>query len=358
MRDKNSMGELWFLAEHVFWAVIWMVEYKFLFFRSISGLELTESRRILWAMVIGCSAWGICRQRERHRNMYSVMCNLVTAFGMYTVIAYMPVRPVLIRAFLVGTGILAILYVALIQLQPVRTNSASRRRKIRLFRLEQSIAAVHNTVAVGMTALLLTFFLPLVFGSTLLNADVAPTNALESGAQEPESYIQTLLLLQEEEWQTLTVKQKLDVLQTVANLEQSYLGLPNELNVSAENTEENVSGYYRDDTHQIVVSLDDLLQRSAGYVLDTVCHEAYHSYQHRLTELYAAVPEESRRLQVFRSVESYAREFGTYEDGQEDFDAYYSQACETDARDYAEKRVSDYEGEIWLYLTQTEEEAE
>ena len=58
----------------------------------------------------------------------------------------------------------------------------------------------------------------------------------------------TILLLQEDEWEKLSAQERLDVLQTVANIEQRYLGLPNELNVGVANLDADILGYYTDQT--------------------------------------------------------------------------------------------------------------
>ena len=91
-------------------------------------------------------------------------------------------------------------------------------------------------------------------------------------------------MLQEDEWEKLSAQERLDVLQAVANIEQRYLGLPNELNVGVANLDADILGYYTDKTHEIIVSADSLLYDSPWEVLDTICHEAYHSYQYRLVE--------------------------------------------------------------------------
>lgn len=156
--------------------------------------------------------------------------------------------------------------------------------------------------------------------------------------------------LQEDIWCLLPVQERLDVLQTAANMEQKYLGLSNELNVGAANLEEGVMGCYIENTHEIIIDLDSLMNDTSWEVLDTVCHEAYHNYQHCLVEVFNAAEENSKGLRIFNSVRSYASEFDNYINGKEDFCGYYTQDCETDARAYAEEVVRYYYRKINEYV--------
>ena len=70
-----------------------------------------------------------------------------------------------------------------------------------------------------------------------------------------------LLFLQDEKWSQLNTQEKLDVMQSVANIESHYLGLPNELNVSVVNLENGTLGSYVDGIHTIYISLPLVMTR-------------------------------------------------------------------------------------------------
>ena len=193
-----------------------------------------------------------------------------------------------------------------------------------------------------------------LFGSSLLKSDVRPAAKANLSEQTIANNMDTILLLQEDEWAKLSAQERLNVLQTVANIEQRYLGLPNELNVGVANMDADTLGYYTDKTHEIIVSADSLLYDSPWEVLDTICHEAYHSYQYRLVEALNSADESSKNLRIFRKAYTYADEFASYKDGSADFCGYYTQDCESDARDYAEDAVSDYYWRIMDYLEEGE----
>lgn len=156
--------------------------------------------------------------------------------------------------------------------------------------------------------------------------------------------------MQDKYWEALTVQERLDVLQTVANIEQRYLGLPIELNVGAANLNAGNLGYYSDETHEIVINMDGLLFDSSLEVLDTVCHESFHSYQYCMIEALNCLDERIGNLRIFQKAHVYAYEFENYINGETDLYNYYYQNCKSDARDYAEEAVHEYYNRINSYL--------
>ena len=138
-------------------------------------------------------------------------------------------------------------------------------------------------------------------------------------------------------------------MQIVANNEKQKLGLPNELIVGAGNiADECMLGYYSDGIREIVINVDVLESEGAWEALETVCHEAYHSYEYRMVDLYCNADDDLKGLSVFEAAAVYADELSDYSDSTVDYDAYYSQLCESDAREYASETV----GEYYLLLTE------
>lgn len=100
----------------------------------------------------------------------------------------------------------------------------------------------------------------------------------------------------------------------------------------------------------ITINIDHLEVDPAHDILDSLCHEARHAYQHRLCDVYDSVSEEQRELLVFYNVQMYKQEFSNYVNGKEDAFGYYYQWCESDARAYAREAVIDYYSKIETYL--------
>lgn len=163
--------------------------------------------------------------------------------------------------------------------------------------------------------------------------------------------IDTVSNLLQDRWDTLDLNEKANTLQTVANIEASYLGLPHELNVKIDTLRESTIAQYDDRTHTITVSITYLESMPAEEMLDSICHESYHAYQHRLIDAYNSVDVEYRDLLTFYFVPIYEEEFQNYVDGKDDDLAYYFQMCEMKARDYAEESVIDYYEKIEMYTS-------
>lgn len=139
-------------------------------------------------------------------------------------------------------------------------------------------------------------------------------------------------------------------MQTVANIEAYYLGLPNELNVSVANLRENILGSYSDATHTIYISLSHLENDAVHEILNTCCHEAFHAYQYRFIDAYKSTDKNVKSLRLYKKAISYLQEFDNYIDGNKDFCGYYEQVCETDARNYASNAINKYYNKINEYL--------
>ena len=350
--NNNSIGKIGFITEHIFWAALSWIWYKNILFRCIPDHSLTESRTILLSVIFISCIVGIIFQMGNDRNGISVIFNLVFAYGIYTVIAYMNIRFRLIAICLVISAGLSIGYTVLILSR--RINNQKRRYRIILKRAIQASVVSKKLISSGLAIIMVITGVNALFGSSILKSDVRPSTLNNLSDQTISNNIDKVLLLQDDIWAELTVLERLNVLQTIANIEQRYLGLPNELNVCAANLDEGTLGYYSDNTHEIVISMDSLLYDSPWDVLDTVCHEAYHSYQHRLVEALYGADDNSRNLKLFRKAYSYANEFENYINGEIDFCSYYFQDCEYDAREYAESAVKDYYRRIKTYLEEGE----
>ena len=348
MRDRNTLGKGAFIGEHIFWAALTWIWYKKLLFRCIPSRSLSLSRMVLLASVVLFCLIGIAFQIRRRRNSIEVFFNLALGYGAYAILTYWDIHKRLIVTCLVAAAILSAAYALRILGRKI---APGKPRAVILRRRAGQVAAISKKcVGLGLTAVLAVTGVGVLFGSSLVKSDVRPATNSNLSEQTIANNIETVVLLRDSDWETLSVKARLDVLQTIANIEQRYLGLPHELNVGAANLDEGTLGYYSDPTHEIIISMESLLYDSSLDVLDTLCHEAYHSYQHRLVDAMRGVDEAEQSLMVFRKAQTYADEFSDYENGEADFCSYFEQDCESDARDYASSAVIDYCRHIISYL--------
>lgn len=350
MQKKNTMGKIKFVLEHVLWAVIAMIWYKNIFFRCLGNMTLTQSRLVLWGLIVAGVTAGILLNWKRRRCGISVVADLLVPYGAYTVFTYLPIRAIFIETIIAVGLIASVIFTIMIMGRKI-LNTANHTRIIGR-RVQHSMRCTQTCMALSMAVIMLTLGIGGVFGSAIMWATPEKTSGNSSTpyATNISNNMETVLKLQEDVWNDLTVQERLNVLQTIADIERNYLGISNELNVGTANLSEELLGYYDDRTHEVIISMDSLLYDDVYEVLDTLCHEVYHSYQHRLVDAYVAADTQTQNLRVFKNASYYLEEFSDYKSGTEDFCSYYAQECESDAREYAESSVLDYYYRIYEYL--------
>lgn len=347
MKDKSSMG----LGEYFFYCMVYMgismVWYKNLLFRCLQGRTYSESKIVLWVMIgfsIVICAFFLYR---RMRTGWTVAISLVVPFGLYTVFAYMKTFSNWIPIFLISAVVLSVAYSAYLLTRKIKSHRY--KSKIIKFRIQRCCKMFLSISTAVLVIIMTTIAVRGMFGDNIMTSSVSATNKCDP-PQTISNNIDKVLLLQEEEWEKLTTQKRLDVLQTIANVEAHYLGLPNELNVGVSNLKENTLASYDDRTHTISFDLDHIENDSVYEVLNSCCHEARHSFQHRLVDLYNIIDEDYKELGIFQSVPQYDQEFNGSINSDNDIYSYYEQHCEIDARNYADDAVDDYYNKINDYI--------
>lgn len=349
MKDTSTTTRREFLLDSVLYgAVLWWL-YRKLLFRCLPGRTYAESILLLLKALVGTMLLGNFVLFRRHRTGLALVSCLILPFGTYTLAAYWRTINKIYLLPLAIAGVFSVSCMLLLLCQKIRCSE--HRWRILYGRLCQSIWLSCEFMALGMLSLLLVFFAWAIFRSALVESSVEAVSGINEEAYEQtmEEQMEILMQLNEEKWKKLSTLKKINTLQVVANLEAYTLGLPNELNVRASNLEGAVTALYSEATHGIVIDLDHLENDPVETVLRSIFHEAYHSYQNRMVDLYETVPPEMKRLQIFQNAAAYEKEFLHYEEGEENFEAYYEQKCETDARNYAEETVKKYYGKILQY---------
>lgn len=346
--NTESFGE--YIWDNLFYAAVGFIYYKNLLFRCIDGLSYDQSRVVLISIILITGSLGIIVNIDWNRNGSSTFANIVLPFGVYTVFTYMPVNK---RTFLIVSAcasVVSALHAILIMCR--RIKNKKRACSILRNRIRNVLSRTHFYFATGLACAMFLVGVGPLIGSSILQPTVVATTYKETDEQTIDRNINSVLLLRGDAWKDLSVPERLDVLQTVANIERRYLGIPHELNVGVANIGEYVLGYYDNNTHEIIISLDSLMTDPPEEVLNTVCHEAYHGYQHCIVSALESTSAESRNLILFRDARIYAEEFCNYKSGSHGFSDYYYQDCEIDARKYAEEAVTDYYRRIEEFITE------
>lgn len=335
MNNINKQTKREYFFNNIIYAVLVFIWYKASLLRSVPGLTRADSVLLLWGMIIISLTIGIITRWRKRRNNLSVFTNIFLPFGLYTLITYRKTLPVLCTIAVVLSVLLCLVYSYIIMSRTIR----SRRHKgqILIKRAGYCLMGAKSIIALGLSAIVIFLGANALLGNSLIKPNtpaVYPSSYEESYENADTTFIYKF---EDPLWQELSTKEKANSLQKLANMQAQRLGLNHELNISLKALEDNLCGAYSDSDHTIYLNIaiiDDAFE-----TLDTVFHESYHAYQHRLCDAYDSVDEASRNLDIFRNVKYYKAEFENYTDGDEDFSAYYCQKCESTAREYAEDNV-------------------
>lgn len=342
MKRNNTLTKSEFFLEHLFWVVVTWLLYKNILFRCVENYSFTESK-IIFLLVLGMACIpGILCNLKKDRNDFSVFFNIVTGYGLYTVLTYFQIqRNLIITVLSITVSISIITGCYIMQRQIKRRNYF---RKTIRSAIVTIVGATQRIIGLGFLVILIVAGGNFLFGSSIIQSSVKPSDTADIYDQLLSESEETIILLDENIWPSLTVQEKAGALQIIANLERSYLGISNELNVCVANLEEEgLWGYYDDSTHEIVIDMDLLLNGSAQDALQCLVHEAFHSFEHRMVDLYKEIDSSNKNFWIFRKAKIYAEEFRYYNNGENSYSDYYEQHCESDARDFAEERVKFYE---------------
>lgn len=307
------------------------------------SVEMTST--ILMVVTSALLLIGVHMQWKNARNFYSLFLNTAAVSGVYVSIMYFPFRRNEITGILIGSLLIWCTYACFVIL---------KKRMIKLQKMRQILLGAYLIFAMA------SFFIVTLeevddFQDKILlvsTNDVITEDNREY--QTIESHKDILMNLDEEIWRNMTPQARLNLLQIIANIEQKSLGIVTNARVSTANLSRFYYGFYRDQTEEIVVTADLLMAESPKEVISTLCHEVYHTYQYKLVDFYEALDEGGRQLRLFDRAERYGYEFEHYNSGREDMEAYRRQACETDARAYAENAVMQYMSMMHFYKLEEE----
>ncbi len=341
MKNKNTMSLRRFVWENIYWGIILMIWYQNLMFVCFPDLTYNESKILSWVMLFASALIGCILTFKKRRNYISVLVNVLLALEIYSIFGYYRYFKTEILILVAVTSVLIIIFAVLV----FSTKIKNRKNRISIFknRVSHVFLGTRTIFAFCIAILLVPFGIKTTLGYSIFQPLEPAVNYSCSEEYTIANNADEVVKLEEDVWMTLTFQEKLDLMQTIANIERNYLGISHELNVEAATLDDSTHGYYDDSRHLIVLNITHLENDSSYEVLDTLCHEAYHAYQHRQLDAFNQLDDDSRNLLMFYDVQKYKEEFeGGYIDGDEDFSAYYLQISEWEAREYAEEAVNDY----------------
>lgn len=151
-----------------------------------------------------------------------------------------------------------------------------------------------------------------------------------------------------ENWSQLTIEEKVDALQGIAYLEAERLNIDNVF-VHAEVTEDVRIGYHISNTRDIFIDLTREVHQDPMECIHTILHECRHVYQNDcINSMNWADPQVQSGI-YFEDVREWRYNLENYHSATDDYEWYYRQAVEKDAREYADRAIAIYESIMMQY---------
>ncbi len=352
MVRNNSMGILKFIILHIFWGLVCLAGYRRILFHCFGSLSSEKSMLMLCGIVAAAGFAGIYLEKRNARNWVSIFLNLSIGYGFYTILACYGMMKIFITVCLALAIFLTCQYAYCVL--GMDNWDMDEEYRIPQIRLAQIACVAQISAGLGMALIMAVLSINVLTGAVVMDDGTAEAFQERAAGWTIASNMETILKLQPDIWDSMEDEEKLEVLQTAANIEQYSLGIPDHITVMVTDLEECTLGCYVQEGNVIYIDTEYFNDGWSWDVLNSVCHEAYHCYQYCLVDVLGQVDTGSKNLQMFSRVSAYAYEFNHYISGSEDYESYYSQKCEIDAREYAEEAAYKYYEMVYDYLYETE----
>ena len=341
MMDDREFAIACSIMDSLWTAGIFLAVYMALIFENIPGFDYWTSLKVFcW----GCGAMTLILifVNAGRKTFLRKVFNITMPLGIYTVITYFEHSK---KVFAV-LGIVALVALVLYGLLIFTARIKNKRRKTRIIakRIRKFLKGGDFVVNILMTVIVVGICARVFVTGFAFSSPTESVKSFEEAKQHTvEKHMEKLSLLAEDEWEKLTISEKLDVLQTVVNIEVNRLGCDTNIRVGASSQRQDIFGNYNKKKKTITVDRDHLMGSTPSEVLCTVLHECRHAYQERLVAAYDSADEIYKNLAIFKEAAEFKDGFENY--GSRD---YYSNPIEADARTYSRLMTREYLESIGL----------
>lgn len=249
------------------------------------------------------------------------------------------------------TGTVILICVIFIRIYEVKKSKKKIRKKKELLKSFQIVTSTICIFAIAMsapTAFETSKLLPLnaVDESKIISSSIEATN--NAGTKENsliKAHLKELMPIIDGTYKDLSLNERLDIFQTITNIECTYFGSSIAVSVKLKSISPRggiIYAYYTEEEKTIYLNelvFNDLSVEDALY---TILHEDYHIYQNEQKKLYEAVPKELRNLSSLSGAKECKEGLDRYISGSTNYDEYKNQIIETQADSYAYTTTKEY----------------
>ncbi len=358
MRNINKLSPKTYIFLSIFSAFIAMIFYRATIFSCISFNTFDESKAKLWLIWGACLVITYLLTFKRRRNYFSLFTNTVLPFGIYSAMAYDDQHYMIIGAVGISILILCGLFCfALILANDIPDNFDETLKKIKCG-IVHCLNGTKSIVSVCLSVLLIYISGLYAFDSPSIIPAVKPTAAVEENkAEAVEKNMSVISKIDESIWKNLSLEDRLDTMQTLANVEKAHLGISHEINVRADSLGLGTCGFYDYSKHEITINTQVLMEDDSTEAVDTLCHEVRHAFQHDSADAFLSLDKEYQQLVIFDDMRAFYENFEDYQSVFRDgFEEYENQTVEADSRKYGEERTAFYFWAVDKYFADAAQE--
>lgn len=343
MKDYSTMTTVEFLFSVAWKTLIGFVWYKDLLFRVLPQRDVYESLFLLGIMVF-VSAVFFSIGMNHWKNEWTAIACCGFPFGIYTVITYFMTSTLFIMVVMVASFSLSIIYSGILLTRKNKHRSRAIHKRVFKNRISRCAYVMTCIIAYAMIFIMIGIGWNGFWGTGIIASSVEAEGIVEDIKDEDtmEANMDEVLKLLPTTWETLNTHERINVLQTVCNIEAHYLGLDYPITVQGDNLSQYNLGSYSDTQRLIRINLDHIENDTVEEVLSSLLHEVHHSYEHRLADVYNSILMDYRDLRLFKDITLYSKEVNDYINPREDYYGYMSQHLELDSETYAEFGVKEY----------------
>lgn len=355
MNSRNTLDKKSYLILTLLSGVSAGIWYFNLYFRPLSWCTLNQSRLIIsliFGLVMGVYLF---LTMDKERTVISLVTTAVLPYGIYTCMSYMDKESISVLVCIIATVILVLINLGLVIANRLihketleETLWKSAKDVLYLLRNWGSAASVVFMIFLSVQAMKDDGVVPAV------QPDVPSTAVTtEHKAQE---YLDKLVNFSEGRWENLSEEERIALCALVAQIETKSLGMTMTAGIIVKDLDENIAGTYSHQNRLISIDREYLMRASGMKLINVVCHEVRHQYQHEIVDFYDNLEDSKKDLAIFDEIRYIKENYENYITYQDDADGYANQYIEGDAREYARMCVNFYEDVIYYYIDSLQEE--
>ena len=311
---KNTMDSIDYIQDYAFAGEMCLLAYYYTVFVSLQGCTAPQSLLILEVALLCGLVVDLLPVFRIPKCGWSILTTMFFLLGGYTFVTYYRNNPVLYLGILAAAVVMAIGYA--VWRFPRKSSMGVK-----------AVAAVAGIFFILCSAAIK--YIP--------QAENVLYRTVYTDADALDAHIEELQNLKPENYAALTVDEKIQLLQVVADIEGRYLGLDTRIRIGCSNLKEDVLGYYKDSTKEIQIDTE-YLDSEPREVICLLCHEMYHAAQQQYARIYDKLSQDEKKSYFLTEAAEYAEELKHYKNGEEggayEYFSYYSQTLEREARAY------------------------